>query len=118
MDDEYEDEEIINNLASSEESKNEILFDKKQKTESLRKIFSIFLKDRRGVVDLYKEFLKLSNEDSNFKDILIKCKEEIIKNRVWYGNTKQETLLDDENSSQTSQSIYNEDLSKKIELKK
>ena len=29
MDDEYEDEEIINNLANSEESKNEILFDKK-----------------------------------------------------------------------------------------
>ena len=113
MDDEYDDEEIINNLASHEEHKTEIRFDKKQKTESLRKIFSIFPEDREGIVDLYKEFLKLSNEDSYFKDILIKCKEEIIKNSVCHGNTKQETLMDDENSSQTSQSTYNEDLSKK-----
>ena len=113
MDDEYDDEEIINNLASHNELKNEIRFDKKQKTESLRKIFSIFPEDRQGVEDLYKEFLKLSNEDSYFKDILIKCKEEIIKNSVCHGNTKQETLMDDENSSQTSQSTYNEDLSKK-----
>ena len=113
MDDEYDDEEIINNLASHEEHKTEIRFDKKQKTESLRKIFSIFPEDREGIVDLYKEFLKLSNEDTYFRDTLIKCKEEIIKNSVCHGNTKQDTLMDDENSSQTSQSTYNEDLSKK-----
>ena len=59
MDDEYDDEEIINNLASHEEHKTEIRFDKKQKTESLRKIFSIFPEDRRGLLALHKEFLKL-----------------------------------------------------------
>ncbi len=111
MDDEEEDD-IILNLNSIEE-KNEVKFDKKQKTESLKKIFPIFPEDRRGLIALHKEFLKLQNEDSFFKEILFKSKEEILKNSTCHGNTKQETLMEDENSSQTSASAYNEDLSKK-----
>ena len=36
-----------------------------------------------------------------------------LQNSVVHGNTKQETLMEDENSSQTSGSSYSEDLSKK-----
>ena len=113
MDDEYDEEEMNNFVSHEGKDKEEIRFDKKQKTESLRKIFSIFPEDRRGLVALYSEFLKLSNEEQYFKERLLKCKEEIIRNSVCHGNTKQETLMDDENSSQTSGSSYNEDLSKK-----
>jgi len=111
IDDDEEDEIMLN--FNSIEEKNEVRFDKKQKTESLRKIFSIFPEDRRGLLALHKEFLKLQNEDSFFREILFKSKEEIIKNSTCHGNTKQETLMEDENSSQTSASAYNEDLSKK-----
>ena len=112
-DDDYEEEELLNHLNSNDEKNEKIIFDKKQKTASLYKVYSIFPEDRIGLIALYKEFLKLSNEDSFFKGMLIKCKEEILRNSVVHGNTKQETLMEDENSSQTSGSSYSEDLSKK-----
>ena len=114
-----EEEDLIINLVSSQiEKKNkEYKYIKKVKTENLQKLYSLFPEERKGLIALYKEFLKISNEDQNFKNLLVKNIEEIKMYSSIHGNIKQDMMLDDENSSQSS-STYNEGLSKKIELKK
>ena len=109
-----EEEDLIINLVSSQiEKKNkEYKYIKKVKTENLQKLYSLFPEERKGLIALYKEFLKISNEDQNFKNLLVKNIEEIKMYSSIHGNIKQDMMLDDENSSQSS-STYNEGLSKK-----
>lgn len=86
---------------------------KKKKNESLLTLHEILEEEKAQLIEMQKEFLKLSIEDSSFRQLLQKNQDDIFKLSHIHGVKKQENLLEDENSSQSSQIGYNEDLSKK-----
>lgn len=86
---------------------------RKSKNESLSDVYEILNEEKQQLIELQAEFFKLSVEDTHFRKLLAKNQDEIFKLSHIHGVKKQETLIDDENSSQSSQVGYNEDLSKK-----
>ena len=86
---------------------------KKKKNESLLTLHEIIEEEKIQLIEMQEEFLKLSIEDPSFRQLLQKNQDDIFKLSHIHGVKKQENLLEDENSSQSSQVGYNEDLSKK-----
>lgn len=85
---------------------------KKEKNESLQDKFELLEKERNFITDTYQNFITLSLENSEFRKVLEISKERISKMSAIHGHKKEE-LIDDENSSQTSQSGFNNELCKK-----
>ena len=116
IEDENDEEDDLtnnNNITIHLKKKNdEIKQIKKIKYEYLKKLYFTFPEQRKGLIDLYNEFIKLSTNDNTFKDNLIKSKEDILRHSIVHGEAREDIQMDDENASQTS-SNYNEDLSKK-----
>ena len=115
IEDENEDEDdlIINLVSSQLEKKNEqIQHMKKSKTECLKKLYYINSERRKNIILLCKEFIETLSFNLNFQQNILKSKEEILSYSTIHGKLKNQVLLEDENSSQTSSS-YNENLSKK-----
>ena len=107
--------DIINNLGTKlKETINEIRLNKKEKIESLKKIYKISNKNKKEINEMKNNLIKYFLENLEYNEKISKSKKDIFKYSRVHGDKKEETLMEDENSSQTSaNSSYNEDLSKK-----
>ena len=88
---------------------------KKEKIEAIKPLFELLKEEQEDLVKKSQSFLKLSMENKKFIEILENAKKEIDKLSKIHG-TKKEELLEDENSSQTSQSGYDNDLIQKNKI--
>ena len=85
---------------------------KKEKTESIKPLFELLEEEKREVLELPENFIKLSTENKKFQKLLQLCKDDINAMSKAYGQ-KQDEVLEDENSSQSSQSSFDSGLVKK-----
>ena len=106
---------IINNIGTKlKETINEIRINKKEKIESLKKIYKLSNKNKKEIDEMKNNLIKYFLENLEYNERISKSKKDIFKYSRVHGEKKEETLMEDENSSQTSaNSSYNEDLSKK-----
>ena len=84
----------------------------KEKNEYIKPLFEILEEERKEILELPSEFLKLSLENKHFQKLLEKCKNDINAMSKAYGH-KKDQILEDENSSQSSQAGYDSGLLKK-----
>mgnify|MGYP002623897698 CR=1 FL=1 len=85
---------------------------KKEKAEAIKPLFELLEYEREEILQLPEMFIKLSLENKKFQDLLDSCKNEIKNMSKTHGQKKPE-ILEDENSSQTSQTGFDNDLVKK-----
>ena len=85
---------------------------KKEKEEAIKPLFELLEYEREEIMKLPELFLKLSMENKDFQDLLEEYKNEIVTSSKTYGQKKPE-ILEDENSSQTSQSGFDNGLLRK-----
>jgi len=85
---------------------------KRERNESIKPLFEFLPDERREIIELPKNFLKLSLENKKFYNLLQICKNDIIIMSKAYGNQKAQ-ILEDENSSQSSQTGFDTGLLKK-----
>ena len=85
---------------------------KKEKAEAIKPLFELLEYEREEILHLPEMFIKLSLENKKFQDLLESCKNEIKNMSKTHGQKKAE-ILEDENSSQTSQIGFDNDLVKK-----
>ena len=85
---------------------------KKEKSESIKPLFELLEEERKEVMELPENFIKLSLENKKFQKLLQLCKEDINMMSKAYGQKPDEVLVD-ENSSQSSQSSFDSGLVKK-----
>ena len=88
---------------------------KKEKAEAIKPLFELLDDERKEILHLPDIFLKLSSENSKFQELLEQCKNEIINVSKIQGQKKDE-VLEDENSSQTSQTGFDNGLVKKNKI--
>jgi hypothetical protein len=84
----------------------------KEKNEYIKPLFELLEEERKEILELPSEFLKLSLENKHFQKLLEKCKNDINAMSKAYGH-KKDQILEDENSSQSSQAGYDSGLLKK-----
>ena len=85
---------------------------KREKNESIKPLFELLSEERKEIVELPENFLKLSFENKKFQKLLQICKNDIISMSKAYGY-KKDQVLEDENSSQSSQTGFDTGLLKK-----
>ena len=85
---------------------------KKEKADSIKPLFELFEEERKEILDLPQIFLNLSIENKKFQKLLQQCKNDINILSKTHGHKKDE-VLEDENSSQTSQTGFDSGLVKK-----
>ena len=85
---------------------------KKEKAESIKPYFEISEEEKKEIIELPETFLKLSLENKRFQKLLQLCKDDINKMSKLHGQKKEE-VLEDENSSQSSQTGFDSGLVKK-----
>ena len=85
---------------------------KKEKAEAIKPLFELLQYEREEILKLPEIFLKLSLENKEFQELLEKSKNEIMTNSKTHGEKKTE-ILEDENSSQTSQAGFDSGLVRK-----
>ena len=85
---------------------------KKEKSEAIKYLIELYENEKRDIINQPENFIQLSLNDKSFQSMLNSNKEEIIKMSMIHGQKKEE-VIDDENSSQSSQASYNTDLCKK-----
>lgn len=85
---------------------------RKEKNESLKFQYELLENERKEIIGKYEQFLQLSLDNKEFQTILTNSKEEIYQMSMIHGHKKEE-IIEDENSSQSSQAGYNSDLCKK-----
>jgi len=85
---------------------------KREKAESIRPYYEILEEEKQEIMNLPDTFLKLSLENKKFQKLLQSCKNEINNMSKLHGQKKEE-VLEDENSSQSSQAGFDSGLVKK-----
>jgi len=85
---------------------------KKEKAEAIKPLFELLDYERDEILKLPDIFLKLSLENKEFQELLEQSKNEIVTMSKTHGKKKSE-ILEDENSSQTSQTGFDNRLVKK-----
>ena len=85
---------------------------KKEKAESIKPYFEILEEEKKEIMELPESFLKLSLENKRFQKLLQACKNDINSMSKLHGQKKEE-VLEDENSSQSSQTGFDSGLVKK-----
>ena len=85
---------------------------KKEKAESIKPLFELLEEERKEIINLPEIFLNLSLENKKFQKLLQECKNDINIMSKTHGQKKDE-VLEDENSSQTSQAGFDSGLVKK-----
>ena len=85
---------------------------KKEKAEAIKPLFELLEYERDEIIKLPDIFLKLSLENKEFQKLLEDSKNEIVTMSKTHGQKKTE-ILEDENSSQTSQAGFDNGLVKK-----
>ena len=89
---------------------------RKEKTQALEHLHEITEDNKQLLLNLQEEYFKLSIENLEFQRLLQKYHDDIFKLSRIHGSKKQHSIIEDENSSQSSQIGYNEDLSKKSRI--
>ena len=85
---------------------------KKEKAESIKPLFEILENEKQELLSLPEIFYKLSLENKKFKKLLQQCKNDIQNMSMAHGQKKDE-IIQDENSSQSSQVGFDSGLVKK-----
>ena len=85
---------------------------KKEKADAIKPLFELFEEERKEILDLPQIFLNLSIENKKFQKLLQQCKNDINILSKTHGQKKDE-VLEDENSSQSSQTGFDSGLVKK-----
>ena len=85
---------------------------KKDKFEAIKPLYELFPEEKKEIIEMPEKFLKLSIENKKFQKLLQACKLDIITMSKTHGEKKEE-ILEDENSSQTSQTGFDSGLVKK-----
>ena len=85
---------------------------KKEKADSIKPLFELFEEERKEILALPEIFLNLSIENKKFQKLLQACKNDINILSKTHGQKKDE-VLEDENSSQSSQTGFDSGLVKK-----
>ena len=85
---------------------------KKDKFEAIKPLYELFPEEKKEIIEMTDKFLKLSQENKKFQKLLQACKLDIITMSKTHGEKKDE-ILEDENSSQTSQTGFDSGLVKK-----
>ena len=85
---------------------------KKEKAESIKPLYEVLEEERKEILELPEYFLNLSVENKKFQKLLQSCKNDINIMSKTQGDKKEE-ILEDENSSQTSQASFDSGLVKK-----
>ena len=85
---------------------------KKDKFEAIKPLYELYPEEKKEIIELPEKFLKLSIENKKFQKLLQACKIDIITMSKTHGEKKEE-ILEDENSSQTSQTGFDSGLVKK-----
>ena len=107
----------MSNIINTNEYVNTI---KKEKNEALDTLHSITEDSKHRLLEIQEEFFKLVIDNSVFRRLLKKNQDDILKLSRIHGMKKgaatSNNIIEDENSSQSSQVGYNEDLSKKSRI--
>ena len=85
---------------------------KREKNQSIKPLFELLEEERKEILELPESFLKLSLENKKFQKLLQICKNDISMMSKAFGH-KKDQVLEDENSSQSSQSGFDSGLLKK-----
>ena len=88
---------------------------KKEKAQSIKPLYEVLEEERKDILELPKIFLNLSLENKKFMKLLQECKNDINNYSKTHGHKKDE-ILEDENSSQTSQTGFDNGLLKKNKI--
>ena len=89
---------------------------KKEKVEAIKPLFEVVKHEQEDIIKLYDSFIKLSMENARFKELLEAAKNDIDELSKIHGDKKREEILEDENSSQTSQAGFDNGLVKKNKI--
>ena len=101
-----------NDDSQGEENDPKILLCRKVKNESLKFLYELLDTEKKELLGKFENFLQLSLDNKEFQSVLARNKEEIYQMSMIHGHKKEE-IVEDENSSQSSQAGYNNDLCKK-----
>jgi len=85
---------------------------KKDKSEAIKPLYELYEDEKKEIIEMQDKFLKLSMENKKFQKLLQACKNDIVNMSKAHGQKKDE-ILEDENSSQTSQTGFDSGLVKK-----
>ena len=85
---------------------------KKEKADSIKPLYEILDEEKKELMSLQEIFYKLSLDDKKFQKLLQQCKNDIQNMSMAHGQKKDE-ILEDENSSQSSQIGFDSGLVKK-----
>ena len=85
---------------------------KREKNESIRPLFELLEEERKEILELPSIFLTLSLENKKFQKLLQSCKDDINMMSKLHGD-KKDDVIEDENSSQTSQTGFDSGLVRK-----
>ena len=85
---------------------------KKEKADAIKPLFELYEEERKEILGLPEIFLNLSIENKKFQKLLQICKNDINILSKTHGQKKDE-VLEDENSSQSSQTGFDSGLVKK-----
>ena len=85
---------------------------KKDKSDAIKPLYELYENEKKEIIEMQNQFLKLSIENKKFQKLLQACKNEIVNMSKAHGQRKDE-ILEDENSSQTSQTGFDSGLVKK-----
>ena len=85
---------------------------KKEKADAIKPYYEILENERQDLLKLPTQFYELSIKDKLFKKLLEECKNDIKNMSITHG-AKKDQIMQDENSSQTSQIGFDSGLLKK-----
>ena len=85
---------------------------KKEKADCIKPYYEILENERQELLNLPSQFYELSVKNKKFKKLLEDCKNDIKNMSITYGE-KPDQIMQDENSSQTSQIGFDSGLVKK-----
>ena len=85
---------------------------KKEKSQAIKPLYELLEDEKKEILELPDKFIKLSLENKKFQKLLQQCKNDIACMSKAHGQKKDE-ILEDENSSQSSQTGFDSGLVKK-----
>ena len=85
---------------------------KKEKADSIKPYYEILENERQELLNLPAQFYELSTKNKKFRKLLEECKNDIQNLSITHGK-KKDQIMEDENSSQSSQIGFDSGLVKK-----
>jgi PAS domain S-box-containing protein len=114
---EYEDSQSQNmTIDGNGDEKAKAYRQQKAKIESLKEANEITTDEKHDMNERLVDYVKLCMDGGDFTKNLSTFRDEIAMTSKIFGMKKEETTLDDENSSQSSQSGFNDNIAKKSRI--